>query len=275
MIRGALSALFLEVEEAMNKLTVLVLPLMGLVSIVAAQPHVDLPPAKQNPKPPDAKPLEISGRFQYKDAIRERSIVFRDGATVICARNLPLRIEADTIEWNGKVAVMCSGTDGANGANGTDRGGWCVGEDQGNWENNFNNGGNDPGGDGANGEIGTDGSDVAIIANNHVFTNGAVVTIDTRGGRGGNGGRAGKGRQKCSAPSGDDCRHGTRLRNCKVAPDGISGYSGYSGLTGRPEMKGMVTNGKGTLVVNGVTKQVTDSTQTPPTSPAKKPDSKK
>lgn len=247
-----------NVHPVCMRTPLMIATLACLSSVVSAQPHVDVPPARQTPKTARDRPLEVSGAVQYTKPIRENKIVFLAGTVVTCAPGLPLRIEADIIEWKGNVAFRCSGADGATGAAGTDQGGWCVGEDQGNARANFDAGGREPGGDGGNGGNGIDGSDVTIIANNHVFIGHPSITIETRGGHGGARGRGGYGRHSCMAPSGDDCAHGTNLHSCKDAPQGLAGYSGYDGHDGRPEMRGVANTGKAKLVVNSQVMEIAD-----------------
>jgi hypothetical protein len=170
---------------------------------------------------------------------------------VNCQRGRALRIEAANVVWQGKETFNCQGEKGGDGSAGADRSGWCVGEDQGNWANNFYNGGNEPGGDGGNGGNGGDGSDITILADGHLFAPGAEVAVNTKGGPGGQGGRGGKGRHKCTAPSGDDCRNGTRLRHCQDAPNGLPGATGFQGADGRVTIKGYSISGTPAVTVNG------------------------
>lgn len=207
----------------------------GAVTVSGDAPGVDLiNPANNLPEQ-----VSITGTYQYSAPVRAKLLTIQN-ATIKCTPGQPLRFEAVRIEWSGTVSFQCAGHTGADGSNGTTwhNRGWCVGQDQGNWENNFRNGGNEAGDNGTNGESGTDGSAITIQAATEHFANATIVNIDTHGGKGGQGGKGGEGRQKCHAPSGADCDHGTRLSGCLRAPNGVDGAQGSDGSNGAVNITG-------------------------------------
>src|SRR5204863_8815423 len=128
--------------------------------------------------------------------------------------------------------------------------GRCKGQDVNNACNDVVYGGNEQGGNGTNGSNGVDGSSIQIRSAVHTFSPGATLVFNTRGGVHGVGGTRGIGRNKCAAPSGDDCAHGTNLYACRKAPDGLSGADGADGRDGAVVLNGDAQGAKPTILVN-------------------------
>lgn len=196
------------------------------------------PPAATAPRGDVADIQRLTGVVHVSAPIVALRIEIQD-ATLYCSTGGALELRAAAISWEGTNRIICPGPDGAEeGHPGQDQRPWCVGEDRNNWANDFRDGGNARGGNGGPGDDGLPGGSVTLDTTYHLFHEGATLTIDNPGGRGRKGGRPGHGQQKSTAPSGDDCDHGTRLRNQHSAPDGDPGRAGDNGMPGNVTIKG-------------------------------------